>query len=501
MKVFDIDKEGYLLFCPEDPSLFKIDPIVKDILDIGKNGDLNSHSIQKKLSRTYKKKDILGAIKEIALLKGRGFLQSEKPSDFKRQERKAGIRGLELHLSNDCNLACTHCFAQGGDYGYKTSRKNMDWALAKRSIDWLFNQNRNNQEALAIQFFGGEPLLNIGVLERCLRYIKENPYGEKRHFIEKTIGTNGTLLNDEAIGILKRYNCVPLISLDASFCSHDSRRPYKNGRPSFNDTYNAIKRLKQIAPRLPLIICTTLDLKDDLKEIVGRQKDLKTDHVSIKAQFSLYEQGKVSRSAYNSFLKRIKETLEKSYRLSLRKKKAFNFLTPSMFYHLHSGRDSYAGCGAGMDKLAVNAEGNVFMCSIGLGEETKIGKISEKGLAQISRSKVKEFYRSGSREKNLECNYCWVRKLCKGICVLSLERASNTPGENRVCDFTRTLSEFSLKSYASMGYDDALRLFGLHKNTKDVLKKIMLLYGLRDINNSRLKHIKHITPCLNPVQG
>jgi hypothetical protein len=67
-----------------------------------------------------------------------------------------------------------------------------------------------------------------------------------------------------------------------------------------------------------------------------------------------------------------------------------------------------------------------------------------------------------------------------------------------MCDITRFINEFYLKSYASIKQEDVRRIFGTGKNTKKALEKIDLLFALREIRNKTLKHIKYVIPVTEP---
>ena len=74
---------------------------------------------------------------------------------------------LNINLTGACNLACTYCFAEGGDYG--RIYKKMD----VHTVDYIFDFIRKHvtrSRTVRFEFFGGEPLLNFGVIkEVCER--------------------------------------------------------------------------------------------------------------------------------------------------------------------------------------------------------------------------------------------------------------------------------------------------------------------------------------------
>lgn len=68
------------------------------------------------------------------------------------------LKAMCLHVSHDCNLRCRYCFAGQGIYGGKP--QTMPFEVAKAAIDFLVKQSGPRRH-LELDFFGGEPLLNL----------------------------------------------------------------------------------------------------------------------------------------------------------------------------------------------------------------------------------------------------------------------------------------------------------------------------------------------------
>ena len=70
------------------------------------------------------------------------------------------IDRITVHVSNDCNLRCTYCYAQGGNYGL--NRGLMTKEIAEQFVEFCINEF---VEIDYIVFFGGEPLLNLEAMQ------------------------------------------------------------------------------------------------------------------------------------------------------------------------------------------------------------------------------------------------------------------------------------------------------------------------------------------------
>src|SRR5207245_2122959 len=80
------------------------------------------------------------------------------------------IHALSLAIAQKCNLGCTYCYAQQGEFG--APGKNMPLAEAMQAVDLLVNSAAEGAK-LNLAFLGGEPLVNRAVLQAATRYAAE----------------------------------------------------------------------------------------------------------------------------------------------------------------------------------------------------------------------------------------------------------------------------------------------------------------------------------------
>src|SRR3954451_11550166 len=71
------------------------------------------------------------------------------------------LRALSLAIAQKCNLGCTYCYAQQGEFGGPA--KNMERTEAFRAVDLLVAA-ADRGARLNLAFLGGEPLVNRKVL-------------------------------------------------------------------------------------------------------------------------------------------------------------------------------------------------------------------------------------------------------------------------------------------------------------------------------------------------
>ena len=93
------------------------------------------------------------------------------------------INNLVLHLTEQCNLRCKYCFMTHGS-------ERMSAKVAEASIDYLLKECG---EYARVTFFGGEPLLEFGLIQHIVDYIR----AKSSHPVALDIVTNGTMLTEE----------------------------------------------------------------------------------------------------------------------------------------------------------------------------------------------------------------------------------------------------------------------------------------------------------------
>ena len=91
-------------------------------------------------------------------------LTQEIPTVKKSNTHKNII--LSLNVIQSCNLSCSYCFANQGDYG-KPSK--MSLSVAIRALSYFLNIT----EQLHVNFFGGEPLLNFSLIKKVIDWSEE----------------------------------------------------------------------------------------------------------------------------------------------------------------------------------------------------------------------------------------------------------------------------------------------------------------------------------------
>jgi uncharacterized protein len=147
---------------------------------------------------------------------------------------------LVLNVANFCNLDCVYCYAQGGSYGGHS--KKMTIANGERAIAKFFNEY---QSVATIHFFGGEPLLNLDLIEHLCRYGHRLSDDLGREPPVYMVSTNGTVHSDDACRIVSKFDIKLTVSLDGPPAVMDALRPSRSGAPTGARVEAGIKRLRE----------------------------------------------------------------------------------------------------------------------------------------------------------------------------------------------------------------------------------------------------------------
>lgn len=132
-------------------------------------------------------------------------------------------------VTKDCQLACKYCYLVG-----KNETERMSFEVAKKTIDYVLdNRELFNESSVVWDFIGGEPFLEIDLIDKICDYIKIQLF-EKNHpwfnSFRFSFSTNGINYHEEKVQnfIKKNLNHLSIgITIDGTERKHDLNRVYK----------------------------------------------------------------------------------------------------------------------------------------------------------------------------------------------------------------------------------------------------------------------------------
>ena len=138
-------------------------------------------------------------------------------------------------VTDDCNLRCKYCYVT-----HKAPDKRMNFSVAKRFIDMLLTSDITYSEAVILDFIGGEPLLEVNLIDKICDYFKIRAYELNHKWswnYRINICTNGVNYLSEEVQkfIDKNYGKISMsITIDGTKEKHDLQRVFPDGSGSYD---------------------------------------------------------------------------------------------------------------------------------------------------------------------------------------------------------------------------------------------------------------------------
>lgn len=385
-------------------------------------------------------------------------------TDFLEHYADCRVRQVVLQVTQQCNLRCAYCAYSGNYFTREHSNKRMTFNTAKSAIDYAIDHS-SEMEEVCFSFYGGEPLLEIELIKKCVAYVKEHMIGRRYKF---SLTTNGTLLVPEITKFLVENGFILSISLDGSQKEHDINRKFRSGEGSFNVIYRNITYIKENYFDFwkSIQILVTLNPKINLEEVMNffdKDKIIpkrliqfnEVESINLKNQELINYKEDYYRNRKFLYLKMLmsltgmidKKGNTKLFERLLEDKKEFiKGLKKGRTLHtcIHHG----GPCIPGMKKLFVSVDGKFYPCEkvVENPDTISIGDIKN----GLSLKDMKRILNLGELTKK-ECLTCYALQDCK-ICIARIEGSDakefvSRKSKIKVCEETKINFIYSLYEY------------------------------------------------------
>ena len=280
---------------------------------------------------------------------------------------QSGIaKNITFIVTKDCQLACKYCYLVG-----KNSKERMSFEVAKLAIDYILDQEDEMREASVIwDFIGGEPFLEIELIDKICDYIKTELFRRNHHWFNSyrfSFSTNGLNYHTDVVQsfIKKNINHLSIgVTIDGTRQKHDLNRIYKKRadsdqeRGSYNDVVRNIPLwLSQFPHGGTKVTISSADIPY-VKESVLHLFSLGIHEVNINCVFEdVWKEGddKLFEEQLMSLADAI---IDGGYY----KDYACSFFSEHIGKPLEPKLENQNWCGAGR-MLAIDAAGNFYPCT------------------------------------------------------------------------------------------------------------------------------------------
>lgn len=325
-------------------------------------------------------------------------------------------KNITFIVTKDCQLACKYCYLVG-----KNSKERMSWDVAKQAIDYILAQEYK-EDSVVWDFIGGEPFLEIDLIDRICDYLKMEMFRLNHHWFNSyrfSFSTNGINYDSEKVQqfIAKNHSHLSIgLTIDGTKRKHDLNRVYKNSeKGSYDDVVRNIPLwLQQFPQNSTKVTVSSADIPY-IKESVLHLFSLGIHEVSINCVFEdVWKEGDDM-----LFQQQLMELADEMIDHNLYYGNTCSFFSEGIGRPLDVRYNNNNWCGAGK-MLAVDAVGNFYPCTRFAGYSLRekrpviIGNIKDGINKNLLRPFLTLDRSTQSPEKCLDCEVASGCAWCQG---------------------------------------------------------------------------------------
>jgi uncharacterized protein len=347
------------------------------------------------------------------------------------------IHAISLAIAQKCNLGCTYCYAQQGEFGGPA--RNMAREAAEQAVDLLVTGAAPGAR-LNLAFLGGEPLANRALLQETTRRAATMA-AARGVTLGFSITTNGTLLTAADADFFEEFGFAVTVSLDGPRETHDAQRPFKSGRGSFDRIMRNLapmfekQRRMQVTARVT-VTPRNLMLRAALDDFIAAGFYTVGFSPLLRSPTGA---GELERGDLEVMLGEMIDCgREFERRTAVGERYPFANMVNAL-REIARGTHRPYPCGAGAGYLGVSAEGELAACHRFVGDaEGAMGSLA----GGIDAARRADWLRDRHVHRQEPCTKCWARYLCGGGChheVIARGRPA--------CDYIRGWLHYCLGAY------------------------------------------------------
>lgn len=342
---------------------------------------------------------------------------------IKIKERDTGwqsgrAKSITFIVTKDCQLACKYCYLVG-----KNTQERMSWDVAKAAIDYILcHEDDFREESVIWDFIGGEPFLEIDLIDQICDYLKIQMFLRNHHWFDSyrfSFSTNGINYHTDKVQRFIEKNGEHLsigITIDGTKQKHDLNRVWKDGETgSYEDVVKNIPLwLNQFPGAATKVTISSADLPY-IKDSVLHLYQLGIKEININCVFEdVWKEGDDV-----IFENQLMELADVIIDQKLYVDHTCSFFADFIGKPMNPDRDNQNWCGAGM-MLAVDAAGNFYPCTRFAGYSLRSKKPIIIGNVKdgIDKNKLRPFLTldrtSQSPQKCIECEVASGCAWCQG---------------------------------------------------------------------------------------
>lgn len=446
-RIFTEAPDSALVFGADHASIFTIDAATHAVIERWRDASAIDLDSAPEADR-----EVLEALRDAQLLVPTARRQRAKPPAHDPAQIPLGT--LVLEAAQACNLRCTYCFAGGGSYG--GAARLMEPALARRAARFLVEAS-GDRPSVTLVLFGGEPLLNLPAIEAAV-VEAEAAAAERGKQLIVSLTTNGTRFTPEALAFLRAHPLSLSVSIDGPPDLNDANRRFAGGRGTYDAIVAGLGELRAQLGRAPAARVTltpeqwhrTAEVFDHVNALGFLEVGIAPVSPMTKGMLPTREQEHILLAGFAQLAERFVAEAAAGRLLPFS-----NLL--DVLARLHVGQVKDVPCGAGLGYLAIDSEGQFYLCHRFAGNDHfRVGDIDH----GIDHQTIRDCLAEQAAPREDACSTCWARSLCAGGCHhdnhLRESELGMEPGG--MCDFIRGWLEICIRTYGQLRRDCDERL-------------------------------------------
>lgn len=439
-RIFDVEK-GKFIVTNTTSAIFELSKELEDVIQCeGKT----INEVELFLHNKYSSEELEELLKELE--KNYIIKTVENIEKFNGQlSAKLEIQSLTLMVCQECNLKCTYCYGDGGEYH---DCGIMDLEIGKKAI--LFGLENCVKDSLSIIFFGGEPLMQFASIRQWVEFAKDE--ARKRSMrVGFSVTTNATLINNEIADFFKENHFGVTISIDGNESDNDKNRFYANGQGAYKNILKGVHTIQNhevIASARGTVTSKNINMLASWRHLSGLK------FVSIHLAPAINLMREIDLDLYMNEEKKMVD-----YFFECLKER--NYESASKMHNIerhmlriHNGGRRKACCGAQAKMIAIDKNGDIYPCHRFVStKEMCIGNV-EKGL---DKNKISETGEALLLSRS-NCSSCWAVVLCGGGCPFEnyMENAVICKPNTFSCKANQSLLEYMMVKYLELSDEEKI---------------------------------------------
>ena len=350
------------------------------------------------------------------------------------------LRSVSLSVAQKCNLGCTYCYAQQGDFG--APPRDMPAVVAEAALQLLF-KTATSGERVNVAFLGGEPLTNRKLIRSATARALELA-AERDVRVGFAMTTNATLLTPDDADFFAAHRFAVTVSLDGDAALHDAQRRFKGGSGSYARIIARLAPLLAHQDRVQVfarVSVTPRNLEiarilEHLAKVGFRSVGFSPVLASPSGTDTL--QGEDMKTLLAQIIACGRDFVDQAIGGA---RPVFANLASALI-EIHRGTHRPYPCGAGAGYAGVGADGGLYACHRFVGDDAgALGDVQ----GGVDRGKQRLWLEERAVDRQTPCTTCWARYLCGGGCHHEVIHAGRP-----ACDFIRGWLHFCLQAYVTI---------------------------------------------------